>query len=70
MFPIGLALVLVGFIVIAAPELIAYFIGTILILVGANLLLVSYGVHRANKGSEAASGFRFGDYEIIRNRKK
>lgn len=70
MFPIGLALVLVGFIVIAAPELIAYFIGTILILVGANLLLVSYGVHRAGKGAGSASGFRFGDYEIIRNRKK
>ncbi len=70
MFAIGFALVLVGFIVIAAPELIAYFIGTILILVGANMLLVSYGVHRANKGQDASSGFRFGDYEIIRNRKK
>lgn len=70
MFPIGLVLVLVGIIVIIAPEFIAYFIGTILILIGANLLLVSYGVHRASKGQDSQSGFRFGDYEIIRNRKK
>ncbi|MFZ3232277.1 MAG: hypothetical protein WA194_01870 [Patescibacteria group bacterium] len=70
MFPAGLVLVLVGVIVIIAPEFIAYFIGTLLILVGANLLLVSYGVHRANRKDEPSSGFRFGDYEIIRNRKK
>lgn len=70
MFPSGLLLVLIGVIVIAAPDLVGYFVGTILILVGANLLLVSYGFHRAKKAGEPKSqGFRFGDYEIIRNRK-
>lgn len=59
MFPLGLALVLIGITVIAAPELIAYFIGTLLILAGANLLLISYGVHRASRKDETASGFRF-----------
>lgn len=70
MFPAGLVLVLIGITVIAAPDLIAYFIGTLLILIGANLLMVSYGIHRATKKDEPSSGFRFGDYEIIRNRKK
>ena len=70
MFPAGLVLVLVGVTIIAAPELIAYFIGTLLILAGMNLLLISYGVYRSHKTDEPSSGFRFGDYEITRNRKK
>ncbi|MDQ1343648.1 MAG: hypothetical protein QG650_368 [Patescibacteria group bacterium] len=32
MFPIGLALVVIGVTIIAAPELIGYFVGTLLIL--------------------------------------
>ncbi len=59
MFPFGLVLVLVGITVIAAPELVAYFIGTLLILAGANFLLLSYGIRQASKKDEASSGFRF-----------
>jgi multisubunit Na+/H+ antiporter MnhC subunit len=64
----GFFLIFVGIIVIAAPELIAYFVGTILIFAGANLLLLSYGVRKTSPKNDA-SVFRFGSYEIFRNRK-
>lgn len=72
MFPLGLALVAVGATVIVAPQLIAYLVGTLLIFVGANFLLVSFLARRAQRkegGEGESSGFRFGEYEIIRKRR-
>ncbi len=67
---VGFSLVFFGIVVIAAPEIIAYVIGVLLILAGANLLLLSKAVKDASKpGGGDSSVFRFGEYEIFRNRK-
>lgn len=65
---IGFFLVILGTIFLVAPEFIAYFLGIILILIGGNLLLLSYGIQRSAK-KESPPSFQFGDYEISRKRK-
>jgi multisubunit Na+/H+ antiporter MnhC subunit len=66
---LGFFLVLLGVVFIAAPQLIAYVIGTVLVLIGANILLVWFAARRATKQSGDGTFFRFGDYEISRRRK-
>lgn len=72
MLPLGIAFVVIGATVIIAPQLIAYLLGTLLIFVGANFVFLSLLARRASRKAEGggeSSGFRFGEYEIIRKRR-
>lgn len=51
-----------------APQIIAYVIGVILVFAGINILLLSRVLSNASKKADS-SVFRFGEYEVYRNRK-
>ncbi|EKD29586.1 MAG: hypothetical protein ACD_78C00348G0002 [uncultured bacterium (gcode 4)] len=60
---IGIIFILFWILIIAAPALIAYIIGTLLILIGANIFLASAFFKNGKRES-----IQFGKYEIFRKK--
>ncbi len=63
----GIFSMLFGIIVISNPDILAYLIGTLFLVIGFNILIVSRFFRKTTSGWEKA--WKVGGYEIIKNRK-
>ncbi|EKD66787.1 MAG: hypothetical protein ACD_49C00009G0012 [uncultured bacterium (gcode 4)] len=58
-------LLLFGIIIVANPDIIAYLIGFLFIIIGANMVLMQFIFKKSNKES-----IKFWSFEIFRNKPK
>ncbi len=61
---LGTIFVIAGIIIFIKPDIVAYFLGAILLIIGANILGAS-----AYFGGKNRDSYKFGDYEILKRKK-
>ena len=64
MRPIGIFFVIFGIIILIMPEIVAYLLAVLLIVVGGNMILAEVMIRK-----NSDSSFKFGDYEILKKKK-
>ena len=64
MLPIGLFFIGFGIVILVDPQILAYLIAFLFIIVGANILILTWIMRRGPNKS-----FRVGNYEVFRSKR-
>ncbi|PID84609.1 hypothetical protein CSB09_00100 [Candidatus Gracilibacteria bacterium] len=59
--------IIFGILIFIVPEIIAYIVATVFLIIGFNLAFLAYKMRGYSKKNE--SSFSFGGYEIVRRKK-